>query len=312
MNAQLTKKIKDLGHALGFDKIGISPVNQPEKSKFLENWLKRNYQGTMDWIPKQKHKRMNIRILYPNAASVICVAQNYFTPYENDNNPGKVKISRYAWGEDYHRILKNKLKLFLNKMKEIDPGIEGKICVDTAPILEKLWAQQAGLGWQGKHTNIITKNYGSWIFLGEILLNKVLDYDKPIQDFCGTCSACIKACPTDAIIAPYVLDARKCISYLTIEYWDKPIPEELKNNLNKWVFGCDICQEVCPWNKYQKVTKEIRYFPKEEKINFDISEYLMMDESNFKKKFNKSPILRTGWKNFIRNVKAVWEKNTIP
>jgi epoxyqueuosine reductase len=168
--------------------------------------------------------------------------------------------------------------------------------------MEKNWAEKAGIGWQGKHTNIISREMGSWIFLGEIVVDKVLHYDVPADDMCGSCSRCIQACPTDAIIEPYVLDATKCISYLTIEYRDKSIPEKFKTKFNNFVFGCDICQDVCPWNKYQRDTIETAYQPKNENDNSGFTELAGLTEEEFKKRFNKSPVRRTGWKNFIRNV----------
>jgi epoxyqueuosine reductase len=198
--------------------------------------------------------------------------------------------------------MKKKLKNLLLQIQEIDASINGRISVDTAPIMEKIWAEKAGIGWQGKHTNIISREMGSWIFLGEIVVNKELEYDLPAEDMCGSCSRCIQACPTDAIIEPYHLDATRCISYLTIEYRDKSIPEKFKGKFNSYIFGCDICQEVCPWNKYQKETSEAAYYPKNENDKTRFSELAKISEEAFKKRFNKSPVKRTGWKNFVRNV----------
>lgn len=301
----INSEIKRIGRDLGFDKIGITSAIQPLKSKNLENWLKNGYAGSMEWMETYKHKRMNINELFPGAKSLICVAHNYYFPVFHSNGHNLGKISRYACGEDYHRVMKKKLKAYLQKIKEMDQGINGRLCVDTAPIMDKLWAEQAGLGWQGKNTNLITREYGSWVFLGEIIIDKDLDCDEPIGDFCGSCQACLDACPTDALIAPYVLDARKCISYLTIEFWDKSIPVDLQKNMNGWIFGCDVCQDVCPWNRFAKIAKEERYGPKENTLDFDISELERIDEAAYKNKFKKSPVLRPGWKNFQRNVKAV-------
>ncbi len=306
---ELTGKIKKIGVDIGFDKIGISAAKQPEKSKLLEAWLKNNYDGTMKWMGLRKKQRSDIEEFLPGAKSIICVAQNYYTPHRHSQERNRGKISRYAWGEDYHRILKKKLKLFLQQIKQIDSTLNGRLCVDTAPIMEKLWAEQAGLGWQGKNTNLITRDHGSWIFLGEIVIDKELIYDIPIADHCGNCQACIQACPTNAIVAPYVLDARKCISYLTIEYPNDAIPEHLGSRLKQWIFGCDICQDVCPWNRFKRITKERHFFPKQWNVDPDLNEWIMMDEIGFKKKFKKSPVLRTGWKNFIRNIKAALPKD---
>lgn len=301
----LTEQIKNIAFKQGFQKVGISSSLQPAKSNFLEEWLINRYHGDMDWMQTRKSKRMDIQEFFPDAKSIICVAHNYYTPHAHIKSKRAGKISRYAWGEDYHKIIKKKLKIVLKEIKEIDSAINGRLCVDTAPIMEKLWAEQAGIGWQGKHTNLITKDYGSWVFLGEIIIDKELMYDTPVQDYCGDCQACIQACPTNAIIAPYILDARKCISYLTIEFWDKPIPEDLKNKMEGWIFGCDICQDVCPWNKNRKTSSDKHYYPKTENISPQLNKLMNIDEPTFRTNYKKSPIFRTGWANFIRNIKTV-------
>jgi epoxyqueuosine reductase len=301
---EVTKKIKSTALKLGFDKVGISSAEQPQKSVFLEEWLKKSYHGQMQWMLTRKEKRRDINRLFPGVKSVICVAHNYFTPFKKVPSKATVRISRYAWGEDYHRIMKKKLKQLLAEIAEIDKNINGRVCVDTAPIMDKLWAEQAGIGWQGKHTNLITRELGSWVFLGELLIDQELIYDTPAEDYCGSCQACIEACPTDAIIAPYVLDARKCISYLTIEYWDKPIPTNLAAQMSSWIFGCDICQEVCPWNKFEKPSGENRYYPSEDIKSCKTDDLLKLNEISYKNKFKKSPIRRPGWKNFLRNIHA--------
>ncbi len=305
----LTSKIKKMALDLGFDKVGISPALQPEKSQLLDIWLNKNYHGTMSWMLKYKNKRMDIQKFVPDAQSVISVAFNYYTDFKHSPQAGDAKISRYAWGEDYHKIMKKKLKRLLQNILELDPQINGRICVDTAPIMEKLWAEKAGIGWQGKHTNLITRDFGSWVFLGELIVDSVLHYDSPMVDYCGSCQACIKACPTGAIVEPYQLDANKCISYLTIEYWDKPIPEDLKNNINGWIFGCDICQDVCPWNKNSHNSKEERFLPKDGNVTPHIEKWDSMDEDTFIKRFKKSAVLRTGYANFKRNIKANYENS---
>ena len=306
---ELTKSIKQIVLNTGFHKVGMSAAVSPPKSSLLKEWLSKNFHGEMKWMENFKDKRMDVQKLFAGARSVVSVAHNYYSPEKHSSSLQHGKISRYAWGEDYHTIMKKKLKQILKEVKKIDKNIEGQICVDTAPAMDKLWAQNCGIGWQGKHTNIISKDYGSWIFLGEIILNVELEYDKPIEDFCGSCTACIDACPTDAIVEPYVLDARNCISYLTIEYWDKPIPAEFQNEMDNWIFGCDICQDVCPWNKFQHPTDEKRYFPKEGNANPELLEMENLPEHGYKRKFKKSPVMRTGWKNFIRNVKTVMKSN---
>ncbi|MCK4559115.1 MAG: tRNA epoxyqueuosine(34) reductase QueG [Calditrichia bacterium] len=301
----LSSEIKKIGLDIGFNKIGITAAIQPSKSKNLEIWLNKGFSGTMEWMVSHQEKRMNIHNFFPGAKSVICVAHNYYTPFHHSNKREIGKISRYACGEDYHKIMKKKLKTYLQEINKLDPGLKGRLCVDTAPMMEKLWAEQAGLGWQGKHTNLITRDYGSWVFLGEIVIDKELNYDVQIEDLCGSCQACLDACPTNAIVEPYVLDAQKCISYLTIEYWNKPIDNDLKKNMNGWIFGCDICQDVCPWNKFKQNSSENRYWPREDTMEFDLDELEKLDEISYKKKFKKSPVLRPGWKNFRRNVRAV-------
>ncbi len=301
MNAN-THAIKQLAQDLGFDKIGITDARQPQKSQYLDAWLRKEYHGTMTWMKTRQAMRSDIRKLFPAAKSVICVAHNYYVPREWEDNEGNVLISRYAWGHDYHKLMKKKLKLLLRQIQQLFPDVEGRICVDTAPVMEKIWAEKAGIGWQGKHTNLITRELGSWVFLGEIILDKSLAYDSPATDMCGSCSQCIQACPTHAIISPYVLDANKCISYLTIEYRDKTIPEEFIGKFNNYVFGCDICQDVCPWNKYQKETAESAYHPHNNNQNAPVKDLKNMSEQDFRARFKKSPVMRTGWKNFLRNI----------
>jgi epoxyqueuosine reductase len=302
--AEFSLMIKSMAALLGFDKVGITPARQPKKSDYLNIWLDRNFHGEMHWLNQNREKRLDIDQLFPGAKSVVCVAHNYYTPYKHVEKEGTGKISRYAWGNDYHRIIKKKLKQLLRQIKTYKPEANGQVCVDTAPIMEKLWAEQAGLGWQGKHTNLITRDFGSWIFLGELVLDQELVYDKPAVDACGSCQACIQACPTGAISEPYVLNATKCISYLTIEYWNQPIPEKFQKKMKRWIFGCDICQDVCPWNKFSRESHEQDYYPDKENLSPDLEEWSLMDEETYKKKFKKSPLSRPGFKNFIRNIES--------
>ena len=308
--SQLTSQIKEKALSIGFHKVGIASAQTLEKSGYLDEWLKLNRHGTMDWMATNLDKRKDVTKLYPDAKSVISVAHNYYTNHTHSNDPAKGKISRYAWGKDYHKIIKKKLKNLLKEIQNIDSSIEGRIFVDTAPIQDKLWAQAGGIGWQGKNTNILTREMGSWIFLGEIVINKELEYDRSGIDYCGSCSACIDVCPTQAL-EPYKLDATKCLSYLTIEYWNQPIPEEFESRMNNWIFGCDICQDVCPWNKFAVETDEPGYQPGEGNISADLNELNRLDEEQFKKRFGKSPVFRAKYQNFIRNVRTVL-KNIIP
>ncbi|MBN1407922.1 MAG: tRNA epoxyqueuosine(34) reductase QueG [Calditrichaceae bacterium] len=302
--SQLTQLIKEQTIAAGFHKVGIAAAKSLEKSTYLEKWLKLNRHGAMSWMANNLDKRKDVTKLYPDAQSVISVGHNYYTRHRHSNDPAKGKISRYAWGKDYHKIIKKKLKNLFKEIQKMDPTIEGRIFVDTAPIQDKLWAEAGGIGWQGKNTNIITRDMGSWIFLGEIIINKELEYDQPAIDYCGDCSACIDACPTKAL-EPYKLDATKCLSYLTIEYWDQPIPEKYAVKMHNWIFGCDICQDVCPWNKFAVETDEEAYQPGEGNAAPDLDELNQLSEDQFKKRFGKSPVYRAKYKNFMRNVRTV-------
>ncbi len=299
-----TEQIKKLAIEIGFDKVGIAAAGPLDKSDYLKTWLAKGMHGQMSWMENYLDKRQDVRELYPGAQSVMVVTHNYYSPYKHSTEKDKARISRYAWGKDYHKIIKKKLKQLLKQIREIDPQIDGRIFTDSAPVQEKLWAAQAGLGWQGKNTNLITRELGSWVFLGEIVMNHVLDYDAPVQDYCGSCSACIDACPTKAL-TPYQLDARRCLSYLTIEYWNKPIPDKFAGKMNNWVFGCDICQDVCPWNRMAQETKEAQYLPAPENIEPKLTDLLRLNEDDFKSRFKKSPVFRARHKNFIRNVKTV-------
>ncbi len=300
----LSTFIKNKARELGFEKVGIAQAKILDRSDYLEHWIKGAYHGSMQWMENHLEMRKDVTRLFPEAKSVVAVGLNYYTSHQHSQNKDYGKISRYAWGKDYHKILKKKLKQLLNEIKKRDSSIEGRVCVDTAPLQDKLWAAEAGIGWQGKNTNILTRDYGSWIFLGELILNKVLQYDAPETDMCGTCTACIEKCPTGALM-PYKLDATRCISYLTIEMWDKPIPKEYAGKLENWIFGCDICQDVCPWNRFEKPTHMDDFQPVTGNVSPLLKELQMLDEEEFKSRFKKSPVYRAKWSNFIRNVKTV-------
>lgn len=302
MNHALTEHIKEQAIELGFHKIGIAHPEILPKSRFLTEWLAAGYHGSMGWMENYLEKRMDIRRLYPDVQSVVVLAHNYYTGHPQSGDQHTGKISRYAWGLDYHKILKKKLKKLLQSVREPFPEVEGRLFVDTGPVQEKLWAEAAGIGWQGKNTNILTREYGSWIFLGILLINAELEYDSPVPDRCGSCTACIDACPTHALQS-YVLDATKCISYLTIEHRGKPVPETFHGTMENWIFGCDICQEVCPWNKFRKETEEEAFQPRPGNVSPKLDELLRMDETAFKNRFGKSPLNRISHDDFIRNVK---------
>jgi len=302
---ELTHTIRQLAFDAGFDKIGITSATMPDKSILLNKWLDAGYHGDMSWMTRYRVMRTDIEKFVPGALSVISVVHNYYTNRKHSADPQVGKISRYAWGRDYHKVIRKKLKLILKKIQQIDPEIKGRICVDTAPFMDKLWAEKAGLGWQGKHTNLITREFGSWVFIGALIINRQLIYDSSATDRCGRCTACIQACPTNAIVAPYILDANRCISYLTIEMRDKIIPDQYCTELRNYIFGCDICQEVCPWNKFQKHTRCEDYLPREENLSVRLHELSALSEKEFKERFKGTPLKRTGWEKFISNVMTV-------
>ncbi len=299
----LSQKIKEQARALGFQKVGIAPAGPLDASaQRLAEWLERGFQNEMHWMTKRQAERADINKYYPEARSVIVVGMNYFTGRSSDEMKSSYKISNYAWGVDYHLLIKKRLKELLNYIETETEGVEGLCCVDTSPVLEKAWAQQAGLGWQGKHTNLITRDYGSWLFLGEIPVNIELEYDEPFpSDYCGDCMACINACPTGAL-KPYTLDAGKCISYLTIEHRGS-IPEPQSGQMEGWIYGCDICQEVCPWNhKSTRPTDEVQFRILPEIKGMTDSDWRSLSEDRFQNLFSKSAIKRTKHSGLKRNI----------
>ncbi len=310
----ITNLIKSKALELGFQKIGISSAKKPlHNQNLLDDWLNSGKHGTMQWMDARRDERKSINRYFPEVKSVISVAINYFTGNSDaiaaEGNPS-VKFSNYSWGTDYHIIVKQRLQDLLEYIKnELSQDVKGLTCVDTSPILEKQWAQRAGIGWQGKHTLLINEQYGSWLFLGELLLDIPLDYDLPFEnDLCRTCTACIDACPTNAL-TEYQLDSTKCIAYLTNEYKNE-FDDLQKNSLNNWVFGCDICQQVCPWNKKrQKHTSEEIFQPRLEIQNYKIQDWINIDESSFKIIFKDSPIKRLKHNRFKRNINAINQAN---
>ena len=300
---KLSQRIKMKADELGFQKVGITKVEFSSENKLnLDQWISKGLHASMQWIENRKEERANIFNYFPDAVSLISVGMNYFSGNTQDDLKSKFKFSNYAWGEDYHSLIKDRLQILLKWIKNTSEEIEGVACVDTSPIMEKSWAQKAGLGWQGKHTNLISRDYGSWLFLGEIILNIPLDYDKPfIEDLCGSCTACIDACPTNAITS-YQLDSNKCISYRTIEHRGEF--NENENNLDDWIYGCDICQEVCPWNeKFSKISPEKSFFPKTEILDWSEKKWMDLDNTTFKKLFKGSAVKRTKFSGLQRNIK---------
>ena len=302
--------IKEKAREIGFHKVGIVAAEAltTERSN-LENWLAKGFHGEMSWLEREPEKRTDPRILFPPAKSMVVVALNYYTPHKHEDDLNKGKISRYAWGDDYHDVLKGKLRELLDWIKTRDATAEGKICVDTAPIMDKAWAVRAGIGWLGKHSNVITEDYGSWIFIGEILLNLELEYEREmVPDRCGTCTMCLDACPTSAIVEPYVVDSRKCLSYATIELRDETLPSEIEKNLEGWLYGCDICQDVCPWNRFEKPTTEARFEPRLGETSLDLKAVAELSPEEYVDRFRRSAIKRTKLSGLRRNAKAITAK----
>ena len=302
MSESLANCIKVKSYDLGFQKVGITKaVSISEEKENLETWLSRGHHGTMSWLAERKHERGDIFTYFPDVKSVISLGMNYYTGYGQGELNSENKFSNYAWGEDYHDILKLRLYKLLNWLKIEIPDLNGIACVDTSPVMDKVWAQRAGLGWQGKHTNLITKDFGSWLFLGELLVDVELDYDELFsEDLCGSCTSCIDACPTQAL-GEYEIYAEKCISYLTIEHrGDFP---DNHSELHNWIYGCDICQEVCPWNeKFAQVTTQNYFYPKKEILYWTNEDWEKIDEEGFRKLFKGSAVKRTKYSGLSRNI----------
>lgn len=286
---------------LGFDLIGFAKAELLNKEiEHLREWLSKGYNASMEYMNRNIEKRYDVRNILPNAKSVISLAIDYFVNDNHTNQNGCGKISRYAWGKDYHLIMWEKLELLEEELKSIDPSFESKSYVDTGPVMDKVWAVRAGIGWMGKHTNVVTREIGSWIFLATIITNYEFEYNEIITDHCGTCRACIDACPTSAIVNEYIVDSNRCISFLTIENKGE-IPNEFKDKFDNWLFGCDICQDVCPWNKkFSKPTSEHQFNSKGNK-EIECDKVLNMTEEEFKKRFESSPISRAKLSGLKRN-----------
>jgi epoxyqueuosine reductase len=293
---------------LGFHKVGFAKVVplSAEGEKFW-NWLSHGCQGTMAWLEKNPENRIDPQKILSDAKSVISVAMNYYKKDSNGNDLSIGKISRYALGGDYHVVLKTRLNRLLDYIKEIEPSARGKVFVDSGDIMEKAWAVRAGIGWRGKHSITVTKEFGSWVFLGEIILNLELEYDPPATDLCRDCYKCIDACPTKAIIKPYVLDANRCIAYLTIEH-KGAVERSLGEKFDNQIFGCDLCQEACPWNqKRARMTDVKEFFPDKDYYSVKLESLLKLTQKDFNRLFKDSPIKRSGLSRLKRNVHVIME-----
>ena len=310
----LSDQIRQHARELGFQFVGIVPATAliTERDR-LREWLARGYHGNMSWMARDPDQRTDPRKLFPAARSVVVVALNYYTPAEHSSAPNTGKISRYAWGDDYHDVVGSKLRSLLSWIQEQDSEAKGKVCVDIQPMLDKAWAARAGIGWLGKHTNLITKEVGSWVFIGELLLNLELDYDdEPIEDHCGSCTLCIDACPTNAIVEPYVLNSNQCISYATIELREPEMPPPIAKHLEGWLYGCDICQDVCPWNRFAQTTTQESFAPRPENVNVDLSSVLEMDAAVYAERFRGSAMKRAKLSGLQRNARALLSDQPAP
>ena len=295
----LSQKIKAKANALGFLSCGISKAEFLEQeAPILENWLNQNYNGKMDYMSNHFDKRLDPRLLVDGAKSVISVLLNYF-PSENLFANQSLKLSKYAYGMDYHFVLKDKLKDLMKFIIAETGDINARVFTDSAPVLDKAWAERSGLGWQGKNGMLISKQKGSFFFVGEIILDFDLDYDQPTSNHCGSCTKCIDACPTQAIIKPNVIDGSKCISYLTIELKDEIIPNEFKDKMDGWFFGCDVCQDVCPWNRFSKPHQHQDFQPHSD---LNTTEWTELTEEIFRELFKHSAVKRTKLKGLKRNI----------
>jgi len=302
LKSEYTAKIKSAADALGFLSCGISQADFLEdEAPRLEQWLNQGHHGSMSYMERHFDKRLDPRLLVPGAKSVVSLLLNYHTD-KKQADPKAPKISSYAYGKDYHFVIKEKLKELMQIIHREIGEVNGRVFVDSAPVMDKAWAAKSGLGWLGKNTNLISKKVGSFFFIAELIIDLELDYDTPVTDHCGSCTACIDACPTDALLQPYQIDGSKCISYLTIELKEN-IPTEFKGQMDNWAFGCDICQTVCPWNRFATPHDEPAFEPQEELLNLTKSEWQEMTSVVFNKVFKNSAVKRTKFEGLKRNIK---------
>ncbi len=298
-----TKLIKDKAKELGFFFCGISKADfLKEEAPRLEKWLKEERNGKMDYMQNHFDMRLDPRLLVDNAKSVVSLLLNYYTD-EKQEDLDAPKISQYAFGEDYHFVIKNKLKEFFSYIQEEIGEVGGRVFVDSAPVMDKAWAKKSGLGWVGKHSNLVNPKKGSFFFIAELILDLELTADGPMKDYCGSCTRCIDACPTDAIIEPYVVDGSKCISYLTIELKEQLIPNEFKGKGENWMFGCDICQDVCPWNRFSSPHKEPKFNPHDQLLKMSKADWEDISEEIFRELFKNSAVKRAKYSGLVRNIK---------
>jgi epoxyqueuosine reductase len=295
--------VKKLAQEAGFDFCGISKAEfLEEQAAPLEQWLKTGKQGKMSYMERYFDKRLDPTLLVPNAKSVITLLYNHYPPKElpKDHN---FHIAKYAYGQDYHYVIKSKMRTLIEKMKAVLGDIHGRAFVDSAPVMERAWAQRSGVGWIGKNSLLLTKRGGSFFFIAELITDLELNPDGPIPDYCGTCTRCIDSCPTDAI-TPYQIDGSKCISYFTIELKDE-IPDTVKGKFKNWIFGCDICQDVCPWNRFSNPHQEHEFSPVDDLLEMNQEKWKELTEESYKKLFKGSAVIRTKFRGLTRNIRFV-------
>lgn len=302
----LRKLLEEKAAELGFLEFGVAKAEALDEEAWrLREYLDLGYHASMEWMARKVQRRTNPREVVPGAQSVIMVSYNYYTGRAPEDN-NKAKISNYAWGDDYHDIVTPKVRELEAYLRDIaETEVNSRSYVDTGPIMEKAWAARAGIGWIGKHTNLIHRDHGSWFFLGAIIANVKLEYDAPIPDYCGSCQKCIEACPTDAIVEEYVLDSNKCLSFLTIENRVDTIPEPEASNMEGWIYGCDICQNVCPWNNsFEHATDDPHFEAREVNVNRDLKDWLGLSVHEYRERFRNSPVKRAKYEGIQRNVRA--------
>lgn len=306
---RIARSLKAEARRIGFDACGIARAERlDDEARKLEQWLGDSRHATMGWMENHFEKRVDPRELVPGAQSVVSVLQSYYQPIPPTKSTENGRISRYAWGDDYHDVLKAKLAELYDWLNTRVGGIGGRVFVDSAPVLDKAWAQRAGLGWMGKHTNLISREIGSYFFIAEMIVDVPLTPDDPFSaDYCGSCTRCIDACPTDAIDRPYSVDSNRCISYWTIEHRGDDIPEILAHDFGAWIFGCDICQDVCPWNKFKKPTTDARFLPREGLLDTPLRKWAELNLDDFRRRFHKNPVKRSKFEGFQRNVRIAIE-----